>query len=254
MSNENDFLLSENIDLRTLDMDLFVSRLTTPQVRCVTPKGNQKFDITLNCFNRQRNQFDLQELTQDDQVFAELIVKLLGKSGAFQWVTHVQRFICALLRSGKTSHLVAKTTVYFYVEAVVKQTETRFGREFREQMQRTSEDLSLEIAQDELPEHIVVILCDTFFDKISRRPEILQSDREGCERIIAGFLSIETVNINMQAMDHLIRCGSIHVHGRRILRLCSSQAIVQGITTIITEVKHIKANAMALDLACDIEQ
>ena len=39
-------MLSENIDLRTLDMDSFVSRLTAPQVRSVAPKHNQKFDIT----------------------------------------------------------------------------------------------------------------------------------------------------------------------------------------------------------------
>ena len=208
----------------------------------------------MNCFNRQRNQFDLQKQTADDQVFAELIVKLVGKSGAFRWITHVQRFIGALLRSEKTSKLIAKTTVYFYIEAVVKQNETRFGQEFRDQMQQTSEYLSLEIAQDVLPEHIVEILCDTFFDKISRRPEILQSDREGCERIIVRFLSIDDVNINIQTMDHIIRCGNIHVHGRRILRFCSSQAIVREITTIITGVKNIKMNTKALDLACKIEQ
>ena len=46
VNNERDFVLSENIDLRTLDMDSFVSRLTAPQVRSVAPKHNQKFDIT----------------------------------------------------------------------------------------------------------------------------------------------------------------------------------------------------------------
>lgn len=44
VNDENNFLLSENIDLRTFDMDSFVSRLTAPQVRCVWM--NQKFDKT----------------------------------------------------------------------------------------------------------------------------------------------------------------------------------------------------------------
>ncbi|XP_055309882.1 uncharacterized protein LOC129573411 [Sitodiplosis mosellana] len=231
-ANENNFLISESIDLRTLNMDNFISGLTTSQA----------------------NQFNRAEQIADDQLFAELIVKLLGNSEEFQWITHVQRFICALLKSPKASYLVAKTTVFLYIEAVAKQNSTHLNEDFRDQMRQTSEYLSLFIAENEPTDYIVSIICDTFFDKISRdSSEIVRSDAIGCERFIVKFLSNTDVDIKIKAMMHIIRCGGIRVHGRRILRFCSRAAILREITTIITRVNGIKLRSAALDLAYHIE-
>lgn len=199
------------------------------------------------------NKFDCARQKADDQLLGELIVKLVGKPDAFQWIQHVQRFICALLKNTKASYLVAKTTVFLYVEAVMKQQDGRLSAEARDQMRQTSEYLSTAIADNDLKNDILAIICDTFFAKISSRPEIVQN-AEGCTRIIVKFLSYAyDIDLNIKAIKQMIRCGEIRVSGRRILRFFSNADIVQELTTIITVVKSIKLQAQALDLARHIE-
>lgn len=190
----------------------------------------------------------------DDQQLAELIVKLIKKTEQFRWLKCVQQFICALLRSKKTACFVAKTVVYLYTESVMLRNDVNLHRDVGNHMQQMYQNLSLTIAGCELSFLVLGIICDTFFDKISRRPQIIQNDAEGCEQIIVKFLSSEFTDINIKAMKHIIHCCEAGVHGRGILRLCSNESIVRELSTIIENIKGIKIQSMALDLACRIEK
>lgn len=196
----------------------------------------------------------MKEQEKDDPILAELIARWFRKSEGFRWISYVQQFICELQKSKQASFLLTKTMVFLYAEAAVMRNDAHLHRDFKDQMRQTCQYVSLVIADNELVLPIWETLCDTFFDKISRRPEIIQNDAEGCERIIVKFLREPFAEIIIKTMEHIIRCGNIRVNGRRILRFCSRDAIVRELSRIITLKKIIKIQKVALELACDIER
>lgn len=196
----------------------------------------------------------MEKQKKDDPMLAELIARLVRKSQGFRWIRYVQQFICVLQKSIQASFLLAETMVFLYAEAAVMRNVANLDRNFKDQMRQTCQYVSLVIADNVLVLSIWEIVCDTFFDKIFRRPEIIQNDAEGCERIIVKFLTEPFAEIIIKTMEHMIRCGVIRVHGKRILRFCSRGAIVRELSRIITLKKIIKIKKVALELACDIER
>lgn len=216
---------------------------------------NHTFLIKILKFSTQKeNRFDLEKQKEDDPILAELIARLIRKRETFRWIRYVQQFICALFNSNKASFLLAKTMIFLYAEAASTQNDADLHRDFKDQMRHTCQFVSLVIAENELTLPILKIVCDTFFDKISRRPEIIQNDAEGCERIIVKFLSKQFPDTMIMAMQNIIRCGEIRVYGRRILRFCSREEIIRKLSRIITLTKVIRIQIVALELACHIER
>lgn len=248
--NQYDFEIRETVNFRTFNMEQFISNRTTPLVSLID-HHNFVFFITIAKFSNSKEiQFNWQEQMADDEILADLIVNLVRETHEFQWIKHIQRFICALLKSKKATYLVAKTVIRLYVEAAMRRNDAAVTQ----QMTQTCRYLSSVIAEEEFSAHILDILCDTFFDMIKRRPEIIRNDEQGCEEIIVRFLSSGFNETILKALKLITECGCIRVHGERILRFCSRIAIVDELVGIIENVKGIKIQKAALELACRIEQ
>lgn len=144
--------------------------------------------------------------------------------------------------------------VHFYVAAVMLQTEPNLDRDFKSQLNQTSRQLVRSISEGDHNYDAMEIVVPSFFDQVSKRPLSIRTDANGCERIIAKFLSFEDTAINIAALGEIIRYSKKPNYGHHMLRLCSSQHTLDALSEIIVDIKGIKVQELALTLACRMQE
>lgn len=198
--------------------------------------------------------FDVRQQKEwDDKLFG-LMWYLIKKSGDLSWFEHIRRWIRVFLKNTKTAFLVIKTVVHLYVEAVNSQNDSRLSDHIKQQLQTTSAFFSQVIANEELPFSVSLSICDTFFDQITQRFNVTQIDGNGCIQIIATLIRSEFVKIKTGALTRVIQLVNSRVHGTEMVDLCSNDAIIHEIITILTIVKQTDVRKHALELACLLQR
>lgn len=144
--------------------------------------------------------------------------------------------------------------VHFYVAAAMLQTEPNLDRDFKAQLNQICQQLVRSISKNDHDYDAMHIVVASFFDRISKRPLSIRTDANGCERIIAKFLSFEDTAINIAALREIIRYSKNRNYGDHMLRLCSSKHTLDALSEIIADIKGIKVQELALTLACRMQE
>lgn len=167
-------------------------------------------------------------------------------------MTNVQILLCFLSKNKQTNFSVANTLVHFYGEVMIVQNEPNINAEFHAQLRQTGEHLLNAIL--DIQSNVVHIVLVAYFDRINEQPELVQQASDGCMRFIVRFMSIEWLETNIEVLNRIIRLGENRVHGRHLLRLCSRDSIIRELTTIITQIRSVRAQRLAIELAIHIQE
>lgn len=176
---------------------------------------------------------------------------LVQSSSDKHWMKTIETFLNILLSMEKTMFLVSMTIVYFYMEMLLVQRDTKTDVKSSHRLATTSTHLLKAVRAIRSPATQKIIV-DTFFDRIAVLPNFIQINQDECAEIFAHFLAFKVTNVNLRAMEriHQFCDGS---HADRMRRLCADDRVLIELETIITKIKCVRAQKMALELACKIQ-
>ncbi|XP_031634070.1 uncharacterized protein LOC116347564 [Contarinia nasturtii] len=226
---DGEFELPHAIDLKTFDLDEFMSIHTKNKI------------------------FNVNGLQENDVKLAELIILLVKESNEKEmgWLEHFQKIIRAMLRNDHASQLVANTVVCLYTHAIVLRYDTNTTAAIKNQMQQMQRFMSMGIAESNLTQPGMTAIIDAFFRQDTNY--MIERDTAGCVEIVANFLRFEHVDVNGHAITKIIECGK-SANGHNWLQFCTNQNIVRELTIIITSISGVKVRKLALELACNMQE
>lgn len=221
---------------------------------------------SVHCYafwNRQHFKFAIFSIDQDfdydkqkihDGFIAQFVAKLVQNLGESDWMIHVQEFLQILCRLRKTVFLATKTIMFFYFEVVTVCAEPNLEREFKRHLTDICRNLATHLSKENDERGALRISVTTFFEQISKRPQLIQQDGDGCARIISKFLTANDDTVNTDALNGIMEFCTKRVHGQRMLRLCAGERIALALGLLISDVKLVKLKMLAIKLACQMQE
>lgn len=182
-----------------------------------------------------------------DTILSRLISIFVKNSNDGLWMNTIQKFLHILFEIQSTELFVSKTLVHFYTEVLLTQHEPNIEAEFLLQLEQTSQYLLKVILNTDI--RVLEIIIQTLFSRIEIKPALIRLEPNGLIQIIKGFLTIESLVMNITALNSLIRLR----RNNDLLRLCAQPPIVDVLTHLICKLKSIKIRRLALELAVYIQ-
>lgn len=193
-----------------------------------------------------------------NEPLAKFIEMCVEQSETADWMPRMLNdCLCVLCANNATTSLVAKTMVDFYSQVIIKRHHTSRTIPFwhalgqiREQIYRFIVDLPID-AYDSM-----MAILNAFFKRLNATPEVSSYDDQGIGEIIGKFLTVDALDVNLKLMDDLLAFCKKHLdeYGADLLQLLANQpAVINALDSIIYDVKSVRAQRLALELAYEMQ-
>lgn len=170
--------------------------------------------------------------------------------------------LCILCTNNATAVLVAKTMVDFYFRVIIKRYD-----EHQQQQRRTPFWTALERIREQIYRFIVQLpnasqeaifeILSAFFKRLNAMPAVIAYDEQGIGEILGKFFIVKILAVNLKLLKALLAFDGKHTddqHGGNLLHVCANQpAVLNGLVSIISDVKSVQTQRLALDLAAKLQ-
>lgn len=168
--------------------------------------------------------------------------------------------LCILCANNATAKLVAKTMVDFYFQVIAKRQvlgQTSSRSPFWKALGHAREQLYRFIVQLPNASYVAIFaILNAFFKRLNAMPRALAYDNQGIGEIIGKFFMVNILDVNLKLLEELLAFSDKHPgqDAYDCLLLCANQpAVMNGLASIIHDVKSVRAQRLALELASKMQ-